>query len=178
MAAQQKIEARPRNWLTPVTLVLLREESSYGYELMERLEEEFGFEQIRAGTLYRTLRQTEKEGLCKSEWDTSESGPARRMYSITEAGEEYLCEHNPCRTIGIMPMIGLPLLRSLFTITVTTTRWVFLGVYRGQAQHGQTKNPCKRGLWGAAGLGFEPRLTDPESVVLPLHHPAIQRGVL
>ena len=90
MAADQKIEARPRNWLTPVTLVLLREETSYGYELMERLEEEFGFEQISAGTLYRTLRQTEKEGLCKSEWETSEGGPARRMYSITEAGEEYL----------------------------------------------------------------------------------------
>ena len=89
MAAEQKIEARPRNWLTPVTLVLLREESSYGYELMERLEE-FGFEQINAGTLYRTLRWTEKEGLCKSEWETSEGGAARRMYSITEAGEEYL----------------------------------------------------------------------------------------
>ena len=89
MAAEQKIEARPRNWLTPVTLVLLREESSYGYELMEGLEE-FGFEQISAGTLYRTLRRTEKEGLCESEWDTSEAGPARRMYVITEAGEEYL----------------------------------------------------------------------------------------
>ena len=25
-----------------------------------------------------------------------------------------------------------------------------------------------------AGLGFEPRLTDPESAVLPLHHPAVQ----
>ena len=45
MAAEQKIEVRPRNWLTPVALVLLREESSYGYELMDRLEE-FGFEQI------------------------------------------------------------------------------------------------------------------------------------
>ena len=89
MAAEQKIEVRPRNWLTPVTLVLLREESSYGYELMERLEQ-FGFEQIRAGTLYRTLRRTDKEGLSKSEWDTSEGGPARRMYSITEAGESYL----------------------------------------------------------------------------------------
>ena len=144
MASEQKIEARPRNWLTPVTRVLLREESSYGYELMERLEEEFGFEQISAGSLYRTLRRTEKEGLCKFEWETSESGPARRMYSITEAGEEYLCEHNPCRTIGMMPMIGLPLLRSLFTITVTITRWVFLGVYRGQAQHGQTKKPLER----------------------------------
>jgi PadR family transcriptional regulator PadR len=89
MAAEQTIEARPRNWLTPVTLVLLREETSYGYEIMERLEE-FGFEQIGAGSLYRTLRRTEKEGLSKSEWDTSEGGPARRMYSITEAGEEYL----------------------------------------------------------------------------------------
>jgi PadR family transcriptional regulator, regulatory protein PadR len=89
MTAEQKIEARPRNWLTPVALVLLQEESSYGYELMERLEE-FGFEQIRAGTLYRTLRRTEQEGLCKSEWERSEGGPARRMYSITEAGEEYL----------------------------------------------------------------------------------------
>ena len=89
MAAEQKIEVRPRDWLTPVALVLLREESSYGYELMQRLEQ-FDFEQIRAGTLYRTLRQTEKEGLCKSEWETLRGGPARRMYSITEAGEEYL----------------------------------------------------------------------------------------
>src|SRR5215210_4948098 len=89
MAAEQQIEARPRNWLTPVALVLLREESSYGYELMERLEQ-FNFEQISAGTLYRTLRRAEKEGLSKSEWETSETGPARRIYAITEAGEEYL----------------------------------------------------------------------------------------
>jgi PadR family transcriptional regulator PadR len=90
MAADNlKIAVRPTNWLTPVALVLLRDENSYGYELMQRLEQ-FDFEQIRAGTLYRTLRQTEKEGLCKSEWETSEAGPARRVYSITEAGEEYL----------------------------------------------------------------------------------------
>jgi PadR family transcriptional regulator, regulatory protein PadR len=90
MAAQHKIEARPRTWLTPVTLVLLKEESSYGYELMEGLEG-FGFEHISAGSLYRTLRRMEQEGLCKSEWETtSEVGPARRMYSITEDGESYL----------------------------------------------------------------------------------------
>jgi hypothetical protein len=33
------------------------------------------------------------------------------------------------------------------------------------------------GISQAAGPGFEPGLTDPESVVLPLHHPARQRGV-
>ena len=88
-ADHQNIQVRPRDWLTPVALVLLREESSYGYELMERLEQ-FSFEQIRAGTLYRTLRRMEQEGLCKSEWERSEGGPARRMYSITESGEAYL----------------------------------------------------------------------------------------
>ena len=91
-AEQKKIVVRPRNWLTPVALVILREESSYGYELIERLQQ-LGFEEIGAGALYRTLRHMEKEGLCKSEWDTtttSESGPPRRMYSITEVGEEYL----------------------------------------------------------------------------------------
>ena len=74
-----------------MVLVVLQEESSYGYEIMERLAREFGFEQINPGTIYRTLRQMEKEGLCESEWDTSQSGgPARRMYSLTEAGQAYL----------------------------------------------------------------------------------------
>ena len=88
-ADHHKIAVRPRNWLTPVALVILREESSYGYELMERLEE-FGFAEINAGTLYRTLRQMENEGLCESEWETSEGGPARRMYAITDAGKSSL----------------------------------------------------------------------------------------
>ena len=92
------VEVRPRNWLIAATLVTLREESSYGYELMERLEN-LGFGEINPGTLYRKLRQMEREGLCKSEWKTSDSGPARRVYSLTDAGEEYLgawaqgCQH-------------------------------------------------------------------------------------
>jgi PadR family transcriptional regulator, regulatory protein PadR len=92
LAEEQKVVVRPRNWLTPVALVILHEQSSYGYELMERLATEFNFEQINSGTLYRTLRQLEKEGLCDSEWETSEGGGgrARRMYYITEAGEAYL----------------------------------------------------------------------------------------
>ena len=92
MAAEPKVQARPRRWLIPFTLVLLKDENSYGYELMEQIEEQFGFEEINAGSVYRTLRQMEKEGLCSSEWDArpEESGPPRRMYAITEAGEAYL----------------------------------------------------------------------------------------
>jgi PadR family transcriptional regulator PadR len=94
LTPEQKIQARPHKWLTPLTLVLLEEERSHGYELMKRIEEEFGFEQINPGSVYRTLRQMENQGLCQSEWDTSssslEGGPPRRMYAITKAGEAYL----------------------------------------------------------------------------------------
>jgi PadR family transcriptional regulator, regulatory protein PadR len=92
LAAERKVQARPWRWLTPVALVLLKEESSYGYELMERVEEEFGFEQINPGSVYRALRQMEKEGLCSSVWDVQAEGgaPPRRMYVITDAGEAYL----------------------------------------------------------------------------------------
>ena len=96
------IDTRPKNWLVPVTLVLLRQWNSYGYELMERTVE-LGFETINPGTVYRTLRKMEKDGLCESEWETtttttttttssssSSGGPARRMYSITDAGGAYL----------------------------------------------------------------------------------------
>jgi poly-beta-hydroxybutyrate-responsive repressor len=83
-------DIRPKNWLVPVILLSLREGSSYGYELMEQTAV-FGSGAMNPGTLYRTLRQMEKEGLCKSEWDTTNGGgPARRMYSITDAGEAYL----------------------------------------------------------------------------------------
>jgi PadR family transcriptional regulator PadR len=84
------IDVRPRNWLTPVVLVTLREKSSYGYELMERIARIAGFEALKPGTLYRTLRQMEKEGLCESEWRTSNGGPACRVYSVTNTGEAYL----------------------------------------------------------------------------------------
>lgn len=82
-------EARPKNWLVPVILLSLREWNSYGYELMERATA-FGFEAMNPGTLYRTLRQMEKDGIVESTWETSKGGPARRMYSITDAGVDYL----------------------------------------------------------------------------------------
>src|SRR4051812_22438047 len=83
------VAPRPRNFLMPVILLSLREWNSYGYELMQRTAA-FGFEVMNPGTLYRTLRQMEENGTVESTWETSSSGPARRVYSITDAGEAYL----------------------------------------------------------------------------------------
>lgn len=88
-AGNHHIDVRPQNWMTPVALMLLREESSHGYDLMDRAKE-YGFEEINPGTLYRTLRHIEREGLCNSTWETSNNARARRVYSLTDAGEEHL----------------------------------------------------------------------------------------
>jgi poly-beta-hydroxybutyrate-responsive repressor len=80
----------PRDWLVPVILLTLQEKGDkLGYELME-LVMDFGFEALNPGTLYRTLRQMETDGLMESTWKTSEDGPSRRNYSTTSAGKKYL----------------------------------------------------------------------------------------
>ena len=89
-ARRTVMDVRPRNWSVPVILLSLRECGSYGYELIERTAA-LGFGTMNPGTLYRTLRHMERDGLCESEWDTTNGGgPARRVYTITDAGEAYL----------------------------------------------------------------------------------------
>lgn len=78
-----------RKWCVPVILLMLRQWNSYGYELMEKLAA-LGLQAMNPGTFYRMLRQMEKDGMVSSTWDISVAGPARRVYSITQAGEAYL----------------------------------------------------------------------------------------
>ena len=79
----------PKNFLVPIMLLHLRNWNSHGYELMEKIMQ-FGIESVDQGNFYRLLRQLEKDALVTSEWDVTSGGPAKRIYSITEAGEQYL----------------------------------------------------------------------------------------
>ncbi|MBV9455055.1 MAG: helix-turn-helix transcriptional regulator [Rubrobacter sp.] len=81
--------ATPSSWLEPAVLVTLLESNLYGYKLMEQLAM-FGFEATNPGTLYRALRRMEHNGVLESQWETTGGGPARRVYSLTQAGEAYL----------------------------------------------------------------------------------------
>ncbi len=75
--------------LSSSLLAFLRRWNAYGYQLVQELGRS-GLANFDSTTVYRTLRQLEKAGLVSSFWDTSESGPARRMYSLTKAGETFL----------------------------------------------------------------------------------------
>jgi PadR family transcriptional regulator PadR len=83
-------QACPRRidrFLEPCLLLLLRSEVGHGYELLEELKQ-FGFHQnpVDSSTVYRTLRNLVERRLVASIWDTSGTGPARRLYRLTEQG--------------------------------------------------------------------------------------------
>lgn len=45
---------------------------------------------VGEGALYPALRALEREGMVESTWETQPSGPARRIYTLTEAGQAKL----------------------------------------------------------------------------------------
>ncbi len=83
-------DVRSRSLLRPAILLLLNDQEGHGYELMGRLGELGAELPPTTGALYRSLRVMAEEGLVRSYWNTSERGPARRVYAITPLGEQHL----------------------------------------------------------------------------------------
>ena len=82
-----------RGFLEACLLCLLKQESSYGYGLMEKLNLfEIDKTSFDSSVIYRNLRNMEKRALITSSWADSPLGPKKRIYSITTAGEEALAE--------------------------------------------------------------------------------------
>jgi PadR family transcriptional regulator PadR len=75
----------PKNYLMAWLLVMLSDQSLHGYEITKELNEKFDII-TDAGTVYRALRQLERDGYISSWWDPKEQGPARRFYALTESG--------------------------------------------------------------------------------------------
>ncbi|MGE4299065.1 MAG: PadR family transcriptional regulator [Desulfovibrionaceae bacterium] len=82
---------KAERYMQPCILLALLEKPTYGYELLKDIKQ-YGFieGQTPPGMLYRHLRQMEEDGLVASHWETEESGPAKRMYTISDAGHEAL----------------------------------------------------------------------------------------
>ncbi|SHI93214.1 DNA-binding transcriptional regulator, PadR family [Dethiosulfatibacter aminovorans DSM 17477] len=76
--------------IQPLVLEILMEEKLYGYAILKKIEERWGMNgDIPDSTgLYRTLGNMQKQEILTFEWETQETGPAKKVYSITEEGKK------------------------------------------------------------------------------------------
>ena len=70
-------------------LALIAEEPSYGYEMVNKLEER-GIELVSEGSIYPLLSRLQKSGLIEGYFVESASGPPRKYYRIAKDGSEQL----------------------------------------------------------------------------------------
>jgi PadR family transcriptional regulator PadR len=71
-----------------IILSLLKTKSRWGYEINMEIKEHFKV-YLSAGTLYPLLHSLEDKRYVEGIWE-SEKGRGRRIYKITQEGEDYL----------------------------------------------------------------------------------------
>lgn len=87
------MEVRDPQWLRGVlpllVLTVLARGECYGYDLTRQLEAA-GLGTVKGGTLYPVLARLERDGAVAIRWSEPTSGPARKYYRLTPAGQEQL----------------------------------------------------------------------------------------
>ncbi|MDP5277094.1 PadR family transcriptional regulator [Chengkuizengella axinellae] len=68
-------------------LVLISKKDQYGYELAQNISRKI---EVADGTLYPLLRRLTKEEYLSTYLAESTEGPARKYYSLTEKGTDYM----------------------------------------------------------------------------------------
>lgn len=69
-------------------LYQLRYSELYGYEIMKTIKDQFN--DVYDGSIYAILRRLHNDGYTETNIKESPNGPARKYYSITQAGCDYL----------------------------------------------------------------------------------------
>jgi DNA-binding PadR family transcriptional regulator len=73
--------------LKPFILSILADGESYGYEIIQRVQDlTDGRLQWTTGTLYPLLHSLETKGLLEGMWREAEIGPRRKYYRLTSKG--------------------------------------------------------------------------------------------
>ncbi len=73
--------------LEDCVLAIISMGETYGYEIVQKLEE-LGFGHIAEGTVYPLLLRLEKQGFVVTEMRESGFGPKRKYYTITSEGKK------------------------------------------------------------------------------------------
>ncbi len=80
-----------KRWVQFLILRVVYETPSYGYKIVESIEDlTGGRHKIKLGSAYTLLRRMEKRGLLTSKWEKGKETPDKRIYRATKKGEQLL----------------------------------------------------------------------------------------
>src|SRR3979411_1110063 len=91
MSSDRALRELRRGTVEHCVLALLRDRPMYGFELVQTLQEIGGLV-TSLGTIYPLLARLRGDGLVTTSLQASDTGPARRYYQITPAGQRALEE--------------------------------------------------------------------------------------
>ena len=77
-----------RGMLDLIVLGLLKNKSMHGYGIIQSIRKNFGV-YFGPSTVYPYLKDLEKKGQIKSQWDMNHERP-RKVYSLTQKGDDFL----------------------------------------------------------------------------------------
>ncbi|MFX1378360.1 MAG: helix-turn-helix transcriptional regulator [Promethearchaeota archaeon] len=92
---KELLNSLQKSKLTPLEFTIIEtifnSQQLSGYDLIKNLNRSFaGTWEAQSGTIYPILRKLEKDGFLKAQEVKSPIGPIKKVYSLTEAGEELL----------------------------------------------------------------------------------------
>ncbi len=79
-------------FVEPIVLICLaRLGTAHGYQIAQEAQQlAVTHAGVDVGAVYRTLRKLDERGFVSSEWETENSGPSRRLYTLTDSGRSHL----------------------------------------------------------------------------------------
>lgn len=91
MEKRTSVRGRKNRHLPAFILLFLADKDAHGGSLWSQISSMMPDHQdIDSGAVYRVLRDLEERGCVTSYWNTEDSGPAKRIYHVTEHGMEEL----------------------------------------------------------------------------------------
>lgn len=70
-----------------LVMAILAEAPCHGYAIAREIERRSGDKfKMKEGTLYPALRVLEQQGWIEGRWEAQPSGPARKVYTLSQAG--------------------------------------------------------------------------------------------
>jgi PadR family transcriptional regulator PadR len=89
--ARNAVSQLRKGTLEYCVLALLRDGQRYGFELVRTLSQADGL-LVSEGTIYPLLSRLRRDRLVSTSWQESETGPPRRYYQLTDAGQRALAD--------------------------------------------------------------------------------------